>query len=79
MPAEPPRHPLLKVQTPGLLDLVLDRGRFLAGRFGLSRSGPLDAALAGLANRILGNPPDAPLLELTLTGPTLEVLHDRRS
>ena len=75
LPAEP-RYPLLKVQTPGLLDLVLDRGRFLAGRFGLSRSGPLDAALAGLANRILGNPPDAPLLELTLTGPTLEVLHD---
>ncbi len=73
LPPEP-RHPLLKVHTPGLLDLVLDRGRFLAGRFGLSRSGPLDAALAGLANRLLGNPPDTPLLELTLTGPTLEML-----
>ena len=73
LPSEP-RHPLFRVHTPGLLDLVLDRDRFLAGRFGLSRSGPLDAALASLANSLLGNPPEAPLLELTLTGPTLEVL-----
>ncbi|CAN5880807.1 5-oxoprolinase subunit PxpB [soil metagenome] len=73
LPSEP-HCPLLRVQSPGLLDLVLDRGRFLVGRFGLSRSGPLDADLAYLANRLLGNPASAPLVELTLTGPTLEVL-----
>ena len=75
LPLEP-RHPLFKVRTPGLLDLILDRGRFLVGRFGLSRSGPLGASLAALANRLLGNAADAPLLELTLTGPTLEVLSE---
>ena len=73
LPPEP-HTPLFKVHDPGLLDLVIDEGRFLAGHFGLSRSGPVDAPLAGLANRLLTNPPDAPLLELTLTGPVLEVL-----
>ena len=73
LPPEP--HTLLfRVHEPGLLDLPVDQGRFLAGHFGLSRSGPVDAPLAGLANRLLSNPPDAPLLELTLTGPVLEVL-----
>ena len=73
LPLEP-HTPLFRVHEPGLLDLPVDQGRFLAGHFGLSRSGPVDAPLAGLANRLLGNPPDAPLLELTLTGPVLEVL-----
>ena len=75
LPAEP-HTPLFKVHEPGLLDLVVDEGRFLAGRFGLSRSGPLDAPLAALANRLLANPTDAPLLELTLKGPTLEAVGD---
>src|SRR5690606_18914149 len=71
-----PRLPRLRVEAPGLLDLVLDAGRFLTGRFGLARSGPLDAPLARLANRLVANPPDAPLLEMTLTGPTFEVVVD---
>ncbi|MFO7546539.1 MAG: 5-oxoprolinase subunit PxpB [Trueperaceae bacterium] len=75
LPASP-RLPRLRVEAPGLLDLVLDAGRFLVGRFGLARSGPLDAPLARLANRLVANRPDAPLLEMTLTGPTLEALAD---
>src|SRR5690606_5305776 len=71
-----PRLPRLRVEAPGLLDLVLDAGRFLTGRFGLARSGPLDAPLARLANRLVANPPDAPLLEMTLTGPTFEAVVD---
>lgn len=69
-----PTHPLLEVTAPGLLDLVVDKGRFLAGRFGLARSGPVDTQSARLANRLLGNPPDAPVLELNVTGPTLQAL-----
>ncbi len=69
-----PHTPLFRVHEPGLLDLPVDQGRFLGGHFGLSRSGPVDAGLAGLANRLLGNAPDAPLVELTLTGPVLEAL-----
>src|SRR5690606_28366114 len=41
---------------------------------GLARGGPLDAPAARLANRLVGNEPDAPLLELTLTGPVLRAL-----
>jgi len=75
LPKEP-KHPTFKVQKSGLLDLVVDQGRFMAGRFGLSRSGALDAPLASLANKLLGNSVDAPLLELTLLGPVLECLSD---
>jgi len=64
----------LRVAAPGLLDLVVDEGRLLAGRFGLARSGPLDSRSALIANRLVGNQPGATLLELTLRGPVLEVL-----
>ncbi|HEX7005054.1 MAG TPA: 5-oxoprolinase subunit PxpB [Trueperaceae bacterium] len=73
LPREPAR-PVLEVREPGLLDLVLDGGRQMVGRFGLSRSGPLDPASAALANALLGNPRTAPLLELNLHGPVLECL-----
>ncbi|GIW28326.1 MAG: urea carboxylase [Meiothermus sp.] len=69
-----PRYPALRVEEPGLLDLVMDSGRRMAGRLGLAASGALDGRLAGLANRLVGNPPDAPLLELTLKGPVLSAL-----
>lgn len=69
---ESPRHPLLRVLEPGLLDLVVDGGRFRAGRFGFARSGPLDAPSAGVANRLVGNPPGAALLELNLQGGVFE-------
>ena len=69
-----PRYPLLKVAEPGLLDLVVDRGRFLAGRFGLARSGPLDAEAAGRANRLVGNGPDAALVEINLQGGVYEAV-----
>ena len=69
-----PRYPLLRVAEPGLCDLVVDRGRFMAGRFGLARSGPLDGAAAGRANRLVGNRRDAPLVELNLQGGLYEVM-----
>jgi KipI family sensor histidine kinase inhibitor len=84
-PAEPsvlellpsvPQRPVLRVERPGLLDLMVDQGRFMGGRYGMARSGPMDAKSARLANAMLGNPNDAALLELTLTGPTLSVLED---
>lgn len=51
-----PRYPALRVEEPGLLDLVMDSGRRMAGRLGLAASGALDGRLAGLANRLVGNP-----------------------
>lgn len=73
LPKEP-KHPVLKVHKPGLLDLVLDKGRFMAGRFGLARSGPVDSPLARLANQLVANEETAAVLELTLSGPILECL-----
>jgi len=73
LPAEP-RFPVLRVEQPGLMDLVMDDGRRVAGRFGLAASGVLDARSARIANRLVGNPAGTPLLELTLQGPVLEVL-----
>jgi len=66
--------PAFEVVAPGLLDLVVDAGRFRAGRFGLARGGPLDAPAARLANLLVGNDPGAPVLEMTLTGPTLRAV-----
>lgn len=73
---EAPRLPALRVEEPGLLDLVVDEGRFLAGQLGLARSGPLDPRSARLANRLVGNPPGAPLLEVAYRGPVFTALRD---
>ncbi|RMH58256.1 MAG: 5-oxoprolinase subunit PxpB [Deinococcus-Thermus bacterium] len=73
LPTEP-RHPTLRVLEPGLLDLVVDGGRRFGGHLGLAAGGALDARSARVANALVGNPPHAPLLELTLKGPLLEVL-----
>jgi KipI family sensor histidine kinase inhibitor len=71
-----PRHPVLRVEEPGLLDMVVDRGRFMVSRFGLARSGPMDAYSAHLANALVGNKNDLPLLELSLKGPVFTALRD---
>lgn len=71
---ETPAHPLVRVHRAGALGLLMDRGRFQAGRYGLVRSGVLDTQAAALANDLLGNAPDCAVLELHLTGPQLELL-----
>ena len=72
-PAQP-HFPALRVERPGLLDLLMDEGRLMQAQVGLARSGPLDARSARFANGLVGNMPDAPLLELTLSGPVLTAL-----
>ena len=71
-----PRLPALRVEEPGLLDLMMDGGRPRQGHFGMARSGPLDGRSARVANALVGNPPGMPLLELTLRGPVLIALRD---
>ena len=73
LPPEP-EHPALRVEEPGLLDLPVDGGRLWAGRYGLARSGPLDGHSARAANALVGNPADAPVLELSVRGPVLTAL-----
>ena len=66
--------PVFAVLDPGLLTSVQDDGRQMVGRYGLGRSGALDSRSSRLANRLVGNPSGAATLEISLRGPTLEVL-----
>lgn len=58
----------LTVLASGALTTVQDRGRRGYAHLGVPRAGALDAPAADLANRLVGNGPDAAVLETTLTG-----------
>ena len=60
-----------RVLRPGALTTVQDGGRHGWRHLGVARAGALDPDAATLANRLVGNPPDIAVLELTLNGPTL--------
>ena len=55
----------LTVHRAGVLTTVQDRGRLGLAHLGVPRAGPLDRPAAELANRLVGNGPDAALLEVT--------------
>lgn len=63
---------LIRVIEPGALTTVQDRGRAGFAHLGVPRSGWLDASAATLANRLVGNPEDAAVLECVLGGLVLE-------
>jgi biotin-dependent carboxylase-like uncharacterized protein len=58
----------LTVLAPGPLTTVQDAGRPGQGALGIGRSGACDRTAAALANRLVGNDPDAAVLEVTLGG-----------
>jgi biotin-dependent carboxylase-like uncharacterized protein len=58
----------LTVERAGALTTVQDRGRTGLAHLGVPRAGPLDRPAAELANRLVGNGPDAALLEVTWGG-----------
>jgi biotin-dependent carboxylase-like uncharacterized protein len=64
------------VLATGPLTTVQDLGRPGRGALGIGRSGAADRAAAALANRLLGNAPDAALLEVTLGGLALRAEAD---
>jgi KipI family sensor histidine kinase inhibitor len=65
-----------EVLAPGLLTLVQDGGRRLLAGAGVPRAGPCDREAMRLVNRLLGNPDDAAVLELTAVGPVLRFSSD---
>ncbi|WP_448639061.1 5-oxoprolinase subunit C family protein [Geodermatophilus sp. URMC 63] len=67
---------MLTVLSPGPLTTVQDRGRPGLGGIGVGRSGAADRASAALANRLVGNDPDAAVLEATLGGLVLRAEAD---
>jgi antagonist of KipI len=63
---------LIRVLQPGLLSTVQDLGRHGFARYGISPAGAADPLSLRIANRLAGNPDNAPGLEFTLTGPALQ-------
>lgn len=61
----------LLVRRPGLLTTVQDLGRWGHQVNGVPVAGPMDPFSHRLANHLVGNPPEAALLEITLLGPEL--------
>jgi urea carboxylase len=67
----------LEVQSPGTFSIIVDYpGRLGHWDVGIPPSGPMDDLAARVANRVVGNPEPAPLLELTMSGPTLRFACD---
>ena len=66
----------LFVVEPGVLSTVQDLGRPGWGAWGVPASGALDEEALRLANRLVGNPPGAAALEVTLQGPVFKAVGD---
>jgi biotin-dependent carboxylase-like uncharacterized protein len=66
----------LTVLATGPLTTVQDDGRPGQAALGIGRSGACDRAAAALANRLVGNPVDAALLEVTFGGLALRAETD---
>ena len=64
---------MIRVGRPGLLTTVQDLGRPGLAHLGVPTAGAADRRAFGLANRLVGNPPGAAALEITLAGPELEL------
>ncbi len=62
----------LKVLAPGLHTLVVDFGRPRTRSLGVPVGGAADRFSLALGNALVGNPPDAAALEISLAGPTLQ-------
>ncbi|MCF6096936.1 biotin-dependent carboxyltransferase family protein [Thermovorax subterraneus] len=65
-----------RVLQPGLLTTIQDLGRYGYESQGVPTSGAMDEFAFRVANILLGNEENAPALEITVLGPTLEVLED---
>ncbi len=66
----------LVVKSPGMLSLIQDAGRFGYHNIGLTSGGPLDSEAFYWANRLLDNPTNAAMIELTVGGLTLQAQRD---
>lgn len=75
-----PRPPLeagdrdhLEVLDPGVLSLIQDSGRRASASLGIPRGGAADPEGLMLANRLVGNPDTAAVVECTAIGPTVRI------
>jgi antagonist of KipI len=64
---------VIEVVNAGRWTTVQDRGRPGLERYGIPPGGAADWFAASVANRLVGNQPDAALLECTATGPSIRL------
>jgi len=62
----------LRVKNPGMFSTIQDLGRYGYSHLGISPAGAADRLSLRIANLLVGNEENAPALEMTLLGPTLE-------
>ena len=65
-----------EIIEPGLLTTIQDAGRPGHRHLGIAQTGAADQLSMALVNAAIGNPVGAPVLECTLTGPTLRIIAD---
>lgn len=63
--------PCLRLLAPGLHTLIVDHGRPRWRSLGVPVGGAADRFALAIGNALVGNPPDAAALEISLNGPTL--------
>lgn len=61
----------IEVVKPGWFTTVQDLGRYGYQQYGMTVAGAMDTFATAIANRLVGNPDHAAVLELTLKGPEL--------
>ncbi|ATA25322.1 hypothetical protein BIY26_03450 [Brenneria goodwinii] len=62
---------VMHIERPGFLTTFQDSGRRGFQKYGVPVGGPMDEWAHSVANALVGNAPDAAVLECTLTGPCL--------
>ncbi|CAH0344331.1 biotin-dependent carboxyltransferase family protein [Bacillus sp. CECT 9360] len=63
---------MITITKPGLLTSIQDLGRYGFQKFGVIASGVMDPISHRIANLLVGNEENAPTIEITLLGPTIE-------
>jgi KipI family sensor histidine kinase inhibitor len=76
VPQPPSQREAVRVIEPGLLATVQDLGRAGSAALGVAPSGALDRASARTANRLVGNPESAAVIETTMGGLRVLALRD---
>jgi len=67
-----------KILEPGLLTTIQDSGRNGYYSVGIPNSGPVDKFSANIANLLVDNSLEDPLLEITMTAPKIQFLKETR-
>ena len=70
------KDPVLEILAPGPVTTVQDLGRPSFRHLGVTAGGAADPEAAASVNLLVGNPPDAPVLEFCLLGPSVRFLKD---